>query len=108
MPGAVRQRRFPGGGELRAFPAKAIAGTPRHPRLPRRLDDAGAVGERGDEIPLALRRPAVTARLAQDWEPLKSGGIVAVRVERGAGGIGGDEGVWRLAVGIGGVAHRGA
>src|SRR5690606_32268398 len=78
------KRDVPGPGE--ALPARrtaqAVTGARRHADLHRGMLDAAAFGQRGDEILLALRRPAVLARLAAHRDPFVVGGIEAVGVER--------------------------
>lgn len=83
--GGGRDRRAPGAVEpLRAGgAAQAIGARLRHAdRLDRRLDRS-QVGERLDEQPLLVGRPAIRTRLAQHGQPVEIGGIMAVRVDAG-------------------------
>lgn len=83
-------RRAPGAVEpLRAGgAAQAIGARLRHADcLDRRLDRS-QVGERLDEAPLLVGRPAIRTRLAQHGQPVEIGRIMAVRVDAGFDGRG--------------------
>lgn len=80
---AMIERRLPGGGEfLRAFrPAQHIGAFRRHADAGAGMLDRSGIGERGDEIALALLGPAILARSAAgDWGEVWQGGRREVAV----------------------------